>query len=73
MKLFVVVLMIFLLSGGYYGRPYIDMISDGQSFECVMEQVRLDIVSDGSLKDEVAKQSNAAKCKAEALLDKATQ
>lgn len=71
MKVAAIVVVVLLVATGYFGKPYIDMLSDGQPFGCVMDQIGLDIGSDGGFKDELARQSNAANCKAQAMLDKA--
>lgn len=71
MKMLLGLIVVLLVLGGYFGRPYIEMWRDHQPMSCIMEQVKLDLASDGSIGDELARQTNAAQCKAQALLTQA--
>lgn len=71
MKISLVLAAILLVIGGYFGQPYIDMLRDGQPLGCVMDQISLDVSSDGGIKDELARKTNAANCKAQSMLESA--
>jgi hypothetical protein len=73
MKIILWIVIVGLAVGGYMGRPYIDMLREDQSFSCVVEQMELDLKSDGGVADELARQSHAAQCKAEAVFNSINQ
>ncbi|MEY3017890.1 MAG: hypothetical protein RL336_1025 [Pseudomonadota bacterium] len=73
MKIILWVVIVGLVVAGYTGRPYIDMLRDDQSLSCVVEQIELDLKSDGSVSDELTRQSHAAQCKAEAVFSSINQ
>ncbi len=69
MKIGLAIVAVLLVISGYFGKPYIDRVLDGQPVGCVMDQINLDMSSDGGIKDELARQTNAANCTAQALLE----
>lgn len=71
MKISLALVAVLLVIGGYFGQPYVDMLRDGQPVGCVMDQLTLDMTSDGGIKDELARKTNAANCKAQAMLESA--
>ncbi|HSG60669.1 MAG TPA: hypothetical protein VLA24_04470 [Pseudomonadales bacterium] len=71
MKISLALAAVVLVVAGYFGQPYIDMLRDGQPFGCVLDQINLDMTSDGGIKDELARKTNAANCKAQAVLERA--
>lgn len=71
MKIGLAIVAVLLVISGYFGKPYIDMVLDGQPVGCVMDQINLDMSSDGGIKDELARKTNAANCKAQAMLEDA--
>lgn len=69
MKIFITVVAVLFVVAGFLGRPYIDMLQDGQSLECVMQQMKSDLVVDESLSATLSAGANKLSCQAGALFD----
>lgn len=67
MKIMVVVIAVVLIAVGFLGRPYFEMLSDGQSMDCVVQQIKHDMSGDDSVKGKLTEGFNQLSCKAETL------
>jgi len=69
MKVVITLVCLLLIAVGFLGRPYIEMLQDGQSIECVTRQIKADISNDDSIKERLSAGIDSLSCRADSLLN----
>lgn len=69
MKIVLVVVAVVLVAVGFVGRPYFEMLADGQSVDCVIEQIKFDMTNDDDLEGKLKTGFSSLSCQANSFLD----
>ncbi len=69
MKILLIVIAGLFVAVGFLGRPYIEMLQDGQSLACVSQQIQNDIKGDDSLSGVLSTGADKLSCQADAFFD----